>query len=50
MCFFITTIPMAATQYYENRWAHHTLLVLQGPLNVISLLFGCKSLDLNAVA
>jgi hypothetical protein len=48
MWFFITTIPMAATRYFESRWKHDTL-VLQGPLNLISLMFGCKALDQNAV-
>jgi hypothetical protein len=46
--FFAITIPMGITRYYEKRWSHDTI-TLQGPLNVISYLLGCKSLALEAV-
>lgn len=46
--FFTITSLMAVTRYYESKWAHD-VIVLQGPLNMISHMLGCNSLNLTAV-
>lgn len=46
---FIMTIPMAITRYYEKRWAQE-VTAEQGTLNVISSLMGCKSLNITVIA
>jgi len=46
---FVMTIPMAITRYYEKRWAQE-LTAQQGILNVISSFAGCKSLNITAIA
>lgn len=47
-CYIAITVQMGITRYYESAWKHDTL-VLQGPLNMISYLLGCNSLNLTAV-
>ena len=45
---FALTVPMAATRYYTKKWSFE-MLTLQGPLNLISMAFGCKGIDIKSV-
>ncbi|KAK1741658.1 hypothetical protein QTG54_007231 [Skeletonema marinoi] len=46
--FFITTIPMAINRYYKKSW-ENDVFALQGPLNLISHLFGCGMLNTTSI-
>jgi hypothetical protein len=45
---FVLTIPMGISRFYEGRWTN-SLLAQQGPLNLIAYAFGCKTLDIVAI-
>ena len=46
---FLLTIPMATTRFYEGRWGNQ-LVAQQGPLNIIAMAMGCEGLDINAIS
>uniref|UniRef100_A0A6U2ZGN3 Uncharacterized protein n=1 Tax=Entomoneis paludosa TaxID=265537 RepID=A0A6U2ZGN3_9STRA len=45
---FMMTIPMAFTRYFEGWWGQQ-LLTQQGPFNLMANAIGCKGLDMNAI-
>eukprot|EP00562_Extubocellulus_spinifer_P002113 CAMPEP_0178489204 /NCGR_PEP_ID=MMETSP0696-20121128/10256_1 /TAXON_ID=265572 /ORGANISM="Extubocellulus spinifer, Strain CCMP396" /LENGTH=492 /DNA_ID=CAMNT_0020116999 /DNA_START=68 /DNA_END=1546 /DNA_ORIENTATION=- len=45
---FILTVPMGITRYYDKYWAHE-MLAQQGPLNLLAHFLGCKGLDMMAM-
>jgi hypothetical protein len=45
---FVLTIPMGISRFYDGRWTN-SLLAQQGPLNLIAYAFGCKTLDIVAI-
>lgn len=45
---FVLTIPMGISRFYEGRWTQQ-LLAQQGPLNLIAHAFGCKGLEFVAI-
>ena len=43
-CWFMISIPMVTTRYYEKRWATEAL-VQQGPFNLLSQALGCEGFN-----
>jgi hypothetical protein len=45
---FLFTVPMAITRFYEKRWANQALSQ-QGPFNLLSKALGCNGFDITAL-
>lgn len=45
---FLLTVPMAITRFYEKRWANQAL-TQQGPFNLLSRAIGCEGFDITAL-
>ena len=45
---FVITIPMAFTRYYEKLWAQ-VAMAQHGPLNLLSMAVGCGTLDMKSI-
>ena len=48
ICWFLLTIPMAVTRFYEERWMNQAF-AQQGPFNFVSWAMGCETVDISAL-